>query len=458
MPRKKTKKSDKSTHLVNLVGQRRKGISKWVSKKIRLTDRLDAPVIYDAVAGELSATEHDLARKAFNRGGLVGLLEATPEDITALYRILGLEMEVAPDLPKVELFALKREADGLRQVTFYAPPEVYLLQEEREHINADGSKQVSYVEVGTERMYPSKAWSKQRAKALVKHIHEIHNEPLQPELGEVAEENNLTSLAEAFKDIRMYPIGVLDFKNKTLTDYFQISSFAYACHSENDNSDWYYVYQIGQFSPSNGFFRNRKLQRLWYADNYRMNAWPTDFAQDGSVSMIQSSPDTTTGQRTATSSVSYSISGSVSYSEKGGQASATGGMSISNSLSVSIPDLSVYNKSVDQVNNAYWEFVIPKVTGKEDGCINDLNPIVAIAHNTFQPKNQWIWRADARCRNKGRAFRVSCAFAVELVNTYIGKCNIFGCNCDVNHQKYNPYPKGAISTFSIPFPPLKPQE
>ncbi|MEJ2592102.1 MAG: leukocidin family pore-forming toxin, partial [Candidatus Thiodiazotropha sp.] len=220
-------------------------------------------------------------------------------------------------------------------------------------------------------------------------------------------------------------------------------------------SDWYYVYQIGQFSPSNGFFRNRKRQRLWYVDNYRMDAWPSDFAKDTAVAMIQSSPDTTTGQRTATSSVSYSLSGSVSYSEKGGQAGASGGMTISNSLSVSIPDVSVYNRSIDQVNNAHWAFVIPKVSGKEDGCINDLNPIVPIAHNTFQPKNQWIWRADGRCRERVKSFRITCLFSVEIVNTYIGRCNIFGCNCDVNHQKYTPYPKGAVSEFQVPLPPIK---
>ncbi|MCB1868400.1 MAG: leukocidin family pore-forming toxin [Gammaproteobacteria bacterium] len=453
MSKKSAKRFKKAGYPINFIGGGSKGIAKLIRKRIKIRRSVDTPFILGHTPLTTAPKHLNQLRSAFERGGLVGILDASPGDITALYASVGLEIEAEPDMPDVEFFGLKREPDGIRQITCYAPAQVYLLSEERAHINADGSVKISEVEIGTERIYPSKSWSKARALALIEQIGEIHHNILLPDMCVAGEENNIMSLAEAFKDQRMYPIGVLDFKKRTLTNYFQISSFAYACYSENDHSDWYYVYQIGQFSPSNGFFSNGRRQRLWYADNYKMNAWPTDFPRNDLVSLIQSSPNTTTGARTATSSVSYSISGSVSYSDKGGQGSVSGGMSISNSLSISIPDLSVYNKSVDQINNAHWEFVIPKATGKDDGCLNDLNPVVAIAHNTFQPQNQWIWRADANTRGKGKAFRISSSFAVELVNTYIGRCNIFGCNCDVNHQKYNPYPEGAVSTFSVPFPP-----
>lgn len=98
--------------------------------------------------------------------------------------------------------------------------------------------------------------------------------------------------------------------------------------------------------------------------------------------------------------------------------------------------------------------MIPKTSGKKDGCINDLTAIVPIAHDTFRQKNQSIWHADARRRAKGSAFRVACAFAVEIDNTCIGRCNLFGCNCDVNQQKCKPFPNAAVSSFEVPYPPV----
>ncbi len=454
MPKKRGKKSRRVRYSINLIGDGRKGIGKLVRSKIKLSKKKKAPLIFSTCRDGVLQEGLDMAKSAFEKGQLVGILDPVSEDISALYTGIGLEMDAESDSIGVEFFGIKRESDGIRQVTIYAPPEVYSFNIEKEHINADGSKQIANMDVGTVRMYPSKAWSKERVAAILKHIDRIHKKSLTMTADVTDEEKNLATLAEAFKDQRLYPVGVLNFKKKRLTNYFQITSFAYSCHSENDGSDWYYVYQIGQFSPSNGFFRNAKRQRAWYVDNYKMDAWPADYPNDTAVSMIKNSPSTTTGSRTAVSSVSYSISGNVSYSDKGKQASVSGGMSISKSLSISIPDLSIYNKSVDRVNNAHWEFVIPKVSGRDDGCLNDLNSVVPIAHNTFQPQNQWIWRADPKTRNKGRAFRVTTSFAVELVNTYIGACNIFGCNCDVDHQKYNPFPKGARRTFSVPFPPI----
>lgn len=453
MPKKSRKKRKQPEQAIVLFGSAKTGVSKRVAKRIKSSGKSDLPLLLGS-RSKATQENSDLLARAFGKGQLVGVLDAAPGDIAALYGALGLHMDVPPDQPQVEFFALKRESDGVRQVTFHAPPEIYGVSEDREHINADGSKQISSTEIGTVRMFPSKAWSKARARNIARRIATINAEEL-PAAIQATEDNNILNLAEAFKDQRLYPVGVLNFKKKTLTNYFQITSFAYACHSANDNTDWYYVYQIGQFSPSNGFFRNAKRQRLWYVDNYKMNAWPTDFAKNTIVSLVQSSPDTTTGQRTATSSTSWSISGSVSYSDKGGQAGVTGGMSISNSLSISIPDLSINNKSVDQVNNAHWEFAIPRVSGKDDGCLNDLNPVVPIARNTFQPVNQWIWRADASSRGKGSHFQISYSFAVELVNTYIGECNVFGCNCDVVHQRYNPFPKGVVKSFQVPYPPTK---
>ena len=116
------------------------------------------------------------------RKGLVGILDASPGDITALYASVGLEIEAEPDMPDVEFFGLKREPDGIRQITCYAPAQVYLLSEERAHINADGSVKISEVEIGTERIYPSKSWSKARALALIEQIGEIHHNILLPDM------------------------------------------------------------------------------------------------------------------------------------------------------------------------------------------------------------------------------------------------------------------------------------
>jgi hypothetical protein len=60
------------------------------------------------------------------------------------------------------------------------------------------------VEVGTERLYPSKHWSRERTKEIIRHIDRMqHKEPVPP-IGVGERENDLTNPAQAFKVIGMY--------------------------------------------------------------------------------------------------------------------------------------------------------------------------------------------------------------------------------------------------------------
>ncbi len=442
---------------IQIIGdETKKPMGKHLVKKIKKSDKDTDPVILTSPL-KITPEVKSKIKSAFKQGSLIGVTDANRDDIETLYKILEFNKTAGIVSSYVDFFAIKKESDGLREFVLHPPPDVYGVSQELYHTNADGGNTVSKWHVGTIRMFDTDQGQEARALKIGELIDDMHHNELKHGRKVTADNgsNELVDLAMAFKHQDMYTVGVLDFNKKVLYNYYQVSSFVYACHCANDNSDWFLAYQIGQFSPSNGFFKNDRLQRLWYVDNYAMNAYPTSFKGDNNtISLIQTSPSTTIGETSVTSSVSFSLSGTVSFEGKSGGGSVTAGMEISNSTTVNIPDVAVYNKSVDDRNNAKWSFIIPKVTGKDDGCINDLNEIVAIAHNTFQPYNQWIWRADPRARASSSELWITSQFFVEQVNTYIGDCNIFGCNCDVNHQLYAPYPNSVNSNFSVPFPPL----
>jgi len=258
--------------------------------------------------------------------------------------------------------------------------------------------------------------------------------------------NEITQLANAFVDQVYYTLrdNVGNLANYT------VSSFAYSCYAQNNRDNWFYVQQYGVFSPSNVYTVDNKLQQYWYTDLYEQNSWPTNYKDSRLVNLIVSSPQTTINTATATSSVSYSISGTVGFEGKSGSGSVTGGMSVENSTTVEIPDVTINNRSLTTINNAAWQFVIPRSHGVDDGCVNDLSKVVGIAHNTFQPMNQWLWRVDDSVRDAG-PLSVANTFVTRWINSYMGDCNIFGCNCDVNAQEWKP--DLGIHYFSVPFPP-----
>src|ERR1043166_6056613 len=262
---------------------------------------------------------------------------------------------------------------------------------------------------------------------------------------EAGDEHELTSLASAYVTQFFYYFG-----NPGQVNQYQVSSFVYSCYQKNTGESWFYVQNFWIMAAANSYVKSGDQQNYWYADSYSMNSWPSNYLNNpAAVSTIQSSPVTTTGSTTTTSGVSYNVGGSVGYEDGGVVGSVSGGMTIENSTTIEIPDVSVTNNTNNSGNNANWSFTMPRCTGIDDGCVNSMTEPKTVSISTFQPLTQWIMRV-ANYANAAQ-LDLTIQLNMEWCNSYMGECNIFGCNCDIDTQTWNPT-IGAV-TYSVPFPP-----
>ncbi len=399
-------------------------------------------------------TEKVILRSSFEANNPVILVRPSYQEIRNLVKILGIEDAISfPEdaIGTVDAYAVDKEDGTIWQSTFMSTS-VGQKDLTISHTDDNGVTMVNKMSLGTYVMAETDYLGVEKVLNWINESGKRNNSEFagsslkQAKSKLVNNTNQLTDLAQAFVDQVYYTLR----DNKGNIANYTVSSFAYSCYSIDNGNNWFYVQQFGVFSPGNVYTVDNDQQQYWYTDLYEQNSWPTNFKDSRTVNLIISSPQTTINTATATSSVSYSISGTVGFSDKGGSGSITGGMSISNSTTVQIPDLTINNRSLTSTNNAQWQFVIPRSHGVDDGCVNSLSTVVGISHNTFQPMNQWLWRVDDSARNSG-ALSVSNTFVTRWINSYMGDCNIFGCNCDVNAQEWRP--DMGVHYFSIPFPP-----
>lgn len=425
-----------------------------LATKVNIGD-ISEPIVLSAQSiQELNQSGSDL-KKSFDKGIPV-IIPNPGTNLDDLQAILGTDIKGEMG-SNVAAYAINREPNGeLWQITLYdsaEPTPATLLtdksandpKEPKDSVAPKYADSTSDSDISDAIMKDLLQWISESQKRDAIHLERLN---ASDNVSDEVSENKLTSLASKFVDTFVYYVG--NPKPNSLV----VNTFAYSCYTEENSLNWFLVEQYCVFSASNQYTSNLTAQQGWYAQIYGVNTYVSGYEGPGSVSnvnLIQSSPSTTTGSKTVTSGVSYSLSGTVSYSKgSGAGGSVTGGMTVSNSTTVSIPDVTVQN-DVNNVNNANWNYTMPCCSGVDDGCVNSINKPALVSTSTFEPRNQWIWQVSDAVRNAElNGLPLVTVLSNRLINTYMNDCNMFGCDCDVNQQIWDP--ANCTHAANIPFP------
>lgn len=183
-------------------------------------------------------------------------------------------------------------------------------------------------------------------------------------------ESDLMMIANAYKVLHTHSMtlyGDDDFFEEKKSGYSRSSSFQYEysiypMYSANDNRYYYYIHNemIVPFEPYYlGVFNTKDAGiPVKACEYYGSQVTATFLPYVNGVNIHQTEPATTQGAVSYTSGVSYSLSGTVGYSSKAGAtASVTGGMSVSNSQSYTVQDITVSNLcKVGSSPELKWDF------------------------------------------------------------------------------------------------------
>jgi hypothetical protein len=191
--------------------------------------------------------------------------------------------------------------------------------------------------------------------------------PEQPSLGG-SPQQNLLQLAESF------------MSHAIQSDYYgnqiQLINTVWAARSFLQSADLYYVLQETDYhvvpNVTNPYNHLAYILTSW-ANSVNSLA----FEQQGTVTVIKPSPQTTMEATVDTSSIMHTISGSAGWNETQGlNASVSGSVTISNSQTSTIPPINITN-NVDLANgNTQWFYNVNELPGESE---------------TIDLFSQWIW-------------------------------------------------------------------
>lgn len=346
----------------------------------------DGPILIAADALE-DLTDDEIAaiKAAYEARHPVMLFGPTREQVLALFEMLGVDRDfVMPEnVETAEVLAIDLEEDGnMFQWAQYAPDidaNAGETDAEDEQISR-ANMLVKWIDDNEERMQAVDVVNaKEHARAAALDTHD------------------LTQLAAAFIDQSNFS----QYGNN-----YQISHYIWGCHSYDTGDDWFYVQQQGvmygggaykgKFDWYQGNFGD---MAYWYMDNIEMDSsmvgcdWATT-----KLGMMQATPETVNNVTTVTSGISWNIGGTVGVSKDGPAAEITGGVTIENSKSVSVSDCQVLNKCNDRGNNAHWLYQFNRCSSVAYFLYAGVTDPPNLSITTFQPLNQWVWRANNSLR------------------------------------------------------------
>lgn len=413
---------------------------------------------------KLNTTESDLLRTIVHGGSPITLLNPSVDDINALHDILRTEQHYSSPAAAVAAYSVRRSEGAWAQATFYGAGD------------AAPTGKAAELDLGEHERLSSQAAS------LADWVFGSHPEmPAAPPIAQDNGHQNLTDLISAWVDVRHWD---------TYYGTFQITSFAWMAHAMVPKDDYFYLQQKCVFrfnyKVKSGYANFWERRIHWFDDNrYASGDYPRivtyeypiayeiDCQPEGVgdrpdlVTVVQSSPPTSQGSSTWTVGVTWSVGGNVVAGVEEQGIGVNAGVSVSNSETVTVNDVSVINRSLTSANNSRVEYVMPMtrpVPG--DRCYNRLSTPVPVQRGTFQPQNDTVWKAAAALRQGRTHFRVKVALSLTNASSTMaswprgsnpeGDCNLFTCDCGSRSSTHvlpeEPY------FLDIPFPATKPRK
>jgi hypothetical protein len=199
---------------------------------------------------------------------------------------------------------------------------------------------------------------------------------------------------------------------------FQVSHYVYACHALNGvdgiDSDWFYVQEACTSNYSRAYRRIEHYEGLASTEAGlvagTLSTESVIVNRDGANSGLilhRSSPENANGTQRVTSAVNYSFGGKVGYNNvQGGLGDVSTGVSITNSTSYDISDVTVFNDSQSRFTNAAWRYLFKRMETVPYFYYAGLTEPVALSLGNFQPIHQWLWQVAPALRESqdGRRF------------------------------------------------------
>lgn len=371
---------------------------------------------------------------AFTSGVAVAIVNATLDEINDLRRLVGLaEDSVLPTGAAVlDLYALRRNSNGdLFELELIPPPTSGQASVTTQTTDEQGNMVSEETHLETVVSSDSKADQSIRFRLFLDWLEQSartnqseRSQALQSFAQEVPVD--LAKIASIYKKQQVFQYGYdkrFDkdplVKNVALLNYSVVSFYA---PDQQDN--WFWFKQDGSFSASNQYKYDSTKERGIFVTGYQISTGVKDWTgKAGGVELIQHSPATTEGKTTVTSGVQWNFSGKATVSDKGAGVELGGGVTVSNSQTFDIPDISLSNLSGNQINNASWRFDITKPDRGSVplGCIRepDIDSVKRMSYSTFSPTMQWIWKVPANARAASPAgLKVDVEFGAKLAHYY----------------------------------------
>ncbi|MBS4098993.1 MAG: hypothetical protein KGZ83_19410 [Sulfuricella sp.] len=243
-----------------------------------------------------------------------------------------------------------------------------------------------------------------------------------------------------------------------------LTTNVWSVHNRTVNEDWFLVRQQGLFSASNDIHADLRDDKGRFTSYYAVDSFVEGWENNPAVYLSQSSPATIEKTAKASSSVTWSLSGELNASAKASdkpEVSGGGkfgvGVSVNNSYSYDIPDVTLTNLSGTQINNAGWSFNIAKPYYDTSGlgCIgplgwNGMGAMSQMSRGTFQPVMQWVWRVSPEVRKalpSGLPLRVN-------FKTRVGHIYYNPHLCGWALTDWSQDSSGLTGQMSVPWPPL----
>lgn len=415
----------------------------------------------------LGDADRTLLRAAFEDGTCIVLLQVSADQINTLHDMIASGQHCSRPVEgwQAAAYSLRRRPDGVQaQATFHTCSE------------APASSAAADLDPGDHVKLAH------QASALADWILGPFPE-LPPAPAEIANDGrrNLQDLIMAWSDTQHW------------TNYygsFQINSFAWMAHAVASKEDYFYLQQMCVFrfnyKVRSGWASFWSRTVTWYDDDrYALGDYPRAVSYDypsayeiecqpeglesrpDLATLVTSSPPTSQGSSTWTIGATWSVGGNVVAGTNQQAVGVNAGVSVSNSRTITVNDVSVVNRSMTTANNAHVVYEMPMarpVSG--DRCFNRLSQPVPVQRGTFQPQNDTIWKTTAAMRDGRTHFRVRVVLSYIHASSSMlswpstgnpsGDCNVFTCDCAARSNTHRisemPY------FLDIPLPATKPRD